>query len=103
MSTFDLIQCTQEERTLILKKFGRDVKTVQKDIICIRDWLAKLPHLPQDISDRKIEIFLVFNKFSLEKAKKKIDLYYTIRCFLPEFYSRTYSKDQKIRDVFNTV
>lgn len=54
-------------------------------------------------ADNKIELFLILNKFSFEKTKKKLDVYYTVRSFIPEFFVSTYVSDPKLRDMMDLM
>uniref|UniRef100_A0A1Y1K8G3 CRAL-TRIO domain-containing protein n=1 Tax=Photinus pyralis TaxID=7054 RepID=A0A1Y1K8G3_PHOPY len=58
----------------------------ETDILHIRHWLEKQTHLNFDIDNQFILAFLRCSKFSLERAKDKIDNYYTMRTLSPELY-----------------
>jgi len=64
-----------------------DAASVEKDLAAIREWLEKQPHLPKDMDDGRLRTFLRGCKFSLEKVKQKLDMYYTMRNAIPEFFS----------------
>lgn len=49
-----------------------------------------------------IEFFLVNNKFSIEITKQKLEMYYTIRSLMPEFYEGINPKLLKMRSNFDT-
>lgn len=61
---------------------------VQEDIVSFRDWITKQPHLTGRTDDQHLISFLRGTKFSLERAKQKYDLYYTVRSALPEIYQK---------------
>ncbi|KAL0132814.1 hypothetical protein PUN28_000494 [Cardiocondyla obscurior] len=61
--------------------------TRDKDLEIIKEWLAKQPHLPKFNDDQRIMTFLRGCKFSLEKCKRKLDMYFTMRAVVPEFFS----------------
>lgn len=60
---------------------------VESDIEVLREWIDKQPHLNARTSDQFLVAFLRGCKFSLEKAKQKIDLYYTLRNLTPELFT----------------
>ncbi|XP_005190332.1 alpha-tocopherol transfer protein-like [Musca domestica] len=60
---------------------------VESDIKLIREWLDSQPHLPKDMDDVRLTNFLRGYKFILEKVKKKLDMYYSMRTAIPEFFS----------------
>ncbi|KPI93908.1 Alpha-tocopherol transfer protein-like [Papilio xuthus] len=67
-------------------ELNEDQSRVSDDIQHIKDWLAKQPHLRARTDDQWLLAFLRGCKFSLERTKEKLDLYYTIRKTAPEFY-----------------
>uniref|UniRef100_A0A6P7GG22 Uncharacterized protein LOC114342038 isoform X2 n=1 Tax=Diabrotica virgifera virgifera TaxID=50390 RepID=A0A6P7GG22_DIAVI len=79
-------QLLQVDRELIRKKWGKTEGDVMKDILIIREWLKTQKHLPEVPSNNMIEFFLTNCKFSIEKTKKNLDMYYTIQTLLPELY-----------------
>ncbi|KAL5289176.1 hypothetical protein ACFFRR_009390 [Megaselia abdita] len=60
---------------------------VESDVKVLREWIEKQPHLNARTSDQFLIAFLRGCKFSLEKAKQKIDLYYTLRALTPELFT----------------
>ncbi|XP_053966283.1 alpha-tocopherol transfer protein-like isoform X2 [Anastrepha ludens] len=69
------------------------------DIATLREWLLKQPHLKARTSDQFLVSFLRGCKFSLEKAKRKLDQYYTLRTALPELHQHTFVDDQRLRAI----
>lgn len=59
---------------------------VESDLKCLCQWIEKQPHLKARTSDQFLIAFLRGSKFSLEKAKKKLDLYYSLRSLTPELF-----------------
>ncbi|EDV97109.1 alpha-tocopherol transfer protein [Drosophila grimshawi] len=57
------------------------------DIATLRTWIKQQPHLRSRSDDQFLVAFLRGCKFSLEKAKAKLDKYYTLRTLYPEFYT----------------
>ena len=51
--------------------------------------------------DARIRNFLNLNKFSIEKTKVKIDMYYTIRGVIPELFELSNPKLENMKNVFN--
>lgn len=69
-------------------ELGEDGERRQEAIEIIRQWMAKQPHLQHILLDEySIVCFARGCKYSLEKMKHKIDLQYTLRTALPEFFS----------------
>lgn len=40
-----------------------------------------------DISEQRLKFYIYSAKFNLEKAKKRLDLHYTLRNLIPEVYT----------------
>jgi hypothetical protein len=74
------------------ESFETTVQRVDKDVEIIREWLKIRPHLPELMDDVKIKNFLNLSKFSIEKTKKKIDMYYTIRSVIPDLFEKSNPK-----------
>ncbi|SPP84771.1 retinol-binding protein pinta [Drosophila guanche] len=60
---------------------------VESDICALRTWLEKLPHLRACMEAQFLLSFLRGSKFSLEKAKQKIDRFYTLQAVIPEIFN----------------
>jgi hypothetical protein len=76
----------EDEVTNFYHLFGTTVQRVNKDVEIIKEWLKTQPHLPETIDDPKIKNFLNLKKFSIEKTKQKIDMYYSIRSVIPDLF-----------------
>nr|ATY51925.1 CTD38 [Heliconius melpomene] len=74
----------------------------KQDLIAIREWMSKEPHLPQDLfsDDQLLYRFLHTCYFSLEGTKKYIDKFCTTRALMPEVYTR---RDPLLPDVKNII
>lgn len=84
-----LVQPTAEQSVIIRQELREPENgdEITRDIAAIREWLEKQPHLPKDMDDGRLRTFLRGCKFSLEKVKKKLDMYYTMRNAVPEFFN----------------
>ncbi|XP_047511543.1 alpha-tocopherol transfer protein-like [Pieris napi] len=71
----------------IREELNENVETRDKDLEHIKEWLKKEPHLPDEFDDQRIMTFLRGCKFSLEKTKRKLDMYFTMRTAVPEFFT----------------
>ncbi|XP_023953649.1 uncharacterized protein LOC112057396 [Bicyclus anynana] len=57
---------------------------VAEDLRHIREWISKQPHLKARTDDQWLIAILRGCKFSLERVKTKLDLFYTLRTTAPE-------------------
>ncbi|KPJ11746.1 Alpha-tocopherol transfer protein-like [Papilio machaon] len=66
----------------------------------LKDWLAKQPYLKARTDDQWLAAFLRGCKFSLERTKQKIDLFYTLKKTAPELTPLKY-KDPKFSEILD--
>lgn len=76
------------------------VDTIERDLELIKDWLKKSPHIKGRSDDQFLLCFLRGCKFSIEKVKLKLDLFYTIRSQLPEIMR---NRDPLEKSVLRTI
>lgn len=76
---------------------------VAKDVAAIRVWLESQPHLPKDMDDGRIRTFLRGCKFSPEKVKQKLDMYYTMRNAIPEFFTDRDINRPELSEILDVV
>ncbi|XP_059049311.1 alpha-tocopherol transfer protein-like [Achroia grisella] len=88
MSTALLIQPSGELWKKIREELNENVNTRDQDLATIKEWLRKQPHLPDEWHDQCLMSFLRGSNFSLEKCKKKLDMYFTMRTACPEFFTQ---------------
>ncbi|XP_026333813.1 alpha-tocopherol transfer protein-like [Hyposmocoma kahamanoa] len=86
-SAATLVQPTGEMWKQIRIDLNENVNTRDRDLAIIKEWLKKQPHLPDEWSDTCLMSFLRGCSFSLEKAKRKLDMYFTMRAACPEFFT----------------
>lgn len=58
-----------------------------EDLRMLREWIEKQPHLKARTDDQFLTTFLRGSKFSLERAKEKLDMYYTVRTAITELFT----------------
>ncbi|KAF5291264.1 hypothetical protein FQR65_LT11442 [Abscondita terminalis] len=73
-------------QTKAVLELHEDVQRRNEDIQLIRTWLKQQPHLNVNPDDQWILTFLRGCKFSLQKTKQKLDMFYTMKSLVPEFY-----------------
>ncbi|XP_075979371.1 alpha-tocopherol transfer protein-like [Anticarsia gemmatalis] len=71
-----------------------------RELATIKDWLCKQPHLPHDVEDILLRRFLTSCGHSMERAKRTIDLFFTIRANGPELFCKRDPWSAEIRRVF---
>ncbi|XP_071443165.1 alpha-tocopherol transfer protein-like [Hetaerina americana] len=98
-----LVQPTPEMSLRIQKDLNEEPSKNEESLQHIKDWMEKQPHLPQMIDDQRLMTFLRGCKFSLEKTKRKLDMYYTMRTALPEFFANRDPTRPEIQQVFKDI
>ncbi|CAH2104808.1 unnamed protein product [Euphydryas editha] len=68
-------------------ELNEDPNRIQSDVQHIKTWLSKQPHLRARQDDQWLVAFLRGCKYSLERTKEKLDLYYSLRSLAPELFS----------------
>lgn len=102
-------------------------EAIDRDVAAIKEWLEKQPHLPKDMGkekhsirflrnvvininkclmmadDGRLRTFLRGCKFSPEKVKQKLDMYYTMRNAVPEFFSNRDMNRPELAQIMDIV
>ncbi|KAF5287382.1 hypothetical protein FQA39_LY15920 [Lamprigera yunnana] len=76
-------------------------RRIKEDVEKIRQWLTKQPHLKVRFDDDQIVAFLRGCKYSLQKTKRKIDFYFTIRTLVPEIFCDRDPFEEAIQKIIN--
>ncbi|KRT78511.1 CRAL-TRIO domain containing protein [Oryctes borbonicus] len=79
---------TKELEAKAKSELNEEPKRVQEDIKYIKEWLGQQKHIKARIEDQWLLTFLRGCKFSLERTKEKLDMYYAMRTIIPEFFSQ---------------
>lgn len=96
-----LIQPSPEMQEKIRVELNEDVNTRDRDLQIIKEWLAQEPHLPNTWDENRMMTFLRGCKFSLEKTKRKLDMYFTMRTAIPEFFANRDVNSKELQDIAN--
>lgn len=74
---------------------------MQADVDALRSWLQQATHIKSRDDDQFLVTFLRGCKYSLEKAKKKIEMYYTARTITPEFFANRDPTDKFLGEIID--
>lgn len=94
-----LVQPSGELWKKIRIELNEDVKRTNDDLAAIKSWLKQQPHLPNEWEDTCLLNFLRGCSFSMEKCKRKLDMYFTMRTACPEFFSNRDITRPELRDL----
>ncbi|GLV36689.1 uncharacterized protein CBL_02476 [Carabus blaptoides fortunei] len=96
-----VLTVTAEQDEEMKKLIGKSNIEIEKDVNALKDWLNKSPHLPKNEDDIILRRILYYNKFSLEKSKQKLDLYYSSQNLIPEFFENRNPLHASMQKVFD--
>ncbi|XP_055372603.1 retinol-binding protein pinta-like [Condylostylus longicornis] len=80
-------------------ELNEDPLRIASDLEQLKEWLIKQPHIKARKDDQFLIAFLRGCKNSIERAKEKLDAYYTYRTTAPEFYAIRDPFDKKILEI----
>ncbi|CAH2093611.1 unnamed protein product [Euphydryas editha] len=98
-----LEQPTGEMWQKIREELNENAETKDQDLAHIKEWLKKEPHLPDEFDDQRLMTFLRGCKFSLEKCKRKLDMYFTMRSAVPEFFTERDVTRPELQEILKIV
>lgn len=84
------------------KELNESKDRIPEDLTVLKDWILKQPHLKARIDDQFLISFLRGCKYSLEKAKTKLDSFYTMRGVIPELYNNRSLDNPKTLEILRT-
>ncbi|KAM7344531.1 retinol-binding protein pinta-like isoform 1-T4 [Cochliomyia hominivorax] len=70
-----------------IRELNENPKQVADDVLRLRQWILSQPHLKARTNDQFLLAFLRGSKFSMERAKQKIDRYYTLKGAIMEVFN----------------
>lgn len=80
-------------------ELNEDPAKMEDAVAALRDWIRKSPHLRARTDDQFLVTFLRATKYSMEKAKKKLDMFYTLRTHIPELMLDRDPYDEKVHGI----
>ncbi|XP_069189043.1 alpha-tocopherol transfer protein-like [Procambarus clarkii] len=95
----DVCTLSEEIQRLAKEELGEDPKRREEDIQAIRAWLKHLPHLNARTDRTTILRYLRGCKFSLERTKAKLEMYYTCKGALPDMFQARDPHNPKLRAI----
>ncbi|KAM3959078.1 alpha-tocopherol transfer protein-like [Aphomia sociella] len=81
-------------------ELNEDPNRISGDIQHLKEWIAKQPHLRARTDDQWLLTFLRGCKFSLERTKEKLDLYYALRTTAPDLF-KINQKQERFNEILD--
>uniref|UniRef100_A0A1I8PW14 CRAL-TRIO domain-containing protein n=1 Tax=Stomoxys calcitrans TaxID=35570 RepID=A0A1I8PW14_STOCA len=82
-----------------IKDLNEEPSRIPEDLQALRTWIQQQPYLRARIDDQFLIQFLRGSKYSLEKAKQKIDLFYSLKTKYPEMFGATDVNEPKFKEI----
>ncbi|XP_061395797.1 clavesin-2-like [Musca vetustissima] len=92
---------TAELQKIAIDELGEVPERIPEDLLALKTWIRQQPHLRARDDDQFLIQFLRGCKYSLEKAKVKLDLYFSLRTKYPEMLAVYDVDDAKFKEVFH--
>ncbi|CAG9770315.1 unnamed protein product [Ceutorhynchus assimilis] len=70
----------------LFKDFNKTKEDLNGFINIMRKWAETQKHFPEKPNVNLLRFVILYNKFSIEAAKQKLDMFYTVRNLMPEFF-----------------
>uniref|UniRef100_A0A1I8M5G8 Uncharacterized protein n=1 Tax=Musca domestica TaxID=7370 RepID=A0A1I8M5G8_MUSDO len=92
----------EELQKAAIEELGEVPERMAEDLQIFKQWIEQQPHLRARMDDQFLIQFLRGCKYSLEKAKKKIDIFYAMKTKYPEYFNLTNVDDPLFRQLHST-
>ncbi|XP_037042023.1 alpha-tocopherol transfer protein-like [Bradysia coprophila] len=86
MENLQIRQLSSELANVAKTELNENPAKIAEDIEYLRKWLQMQPHIISRTDDQFLVSFLRGCKYSYEKSKEKLDMYFTVRSAIPEFF-----------------
>jgi hypothetical protein len=97
--SLELRKLSPELEEIAKSELKEEAAKIQEYLNQFREWIKKSPHVNTGTDDQFLITFLRNGKYSLERAKQKLDMYHTIRTHTPEFYANRDPMDLKLLEI----
>lgn len=82
-------------------ELGEVEDRIPKDLVTLRTWIEKQPHLNARLDAQFLIQFLRGCKYNFDKAKEKLDLFFVLKSKFPAFSNATDVNGEKFRKLYN--
>lgn len=93
---------TPELQKVAIEQLKEDPARLEADLQAFKTWIQQQPHLNPRMDDQYLVAFLRGCKYSLERAKSKLDRFYTLRTKYPELFRPSSTTEGKFREIHQT-
>lgn len=96
----DIRPLPEELQKIAFEELNETPEGIAKNLKDFRKWIELQNHLKSRTDDQFLISFLRGCKYDLEKAKSKLDKYYTLKTRYPDFYSIQNIDDPKVISLY---
>lgn len=96
----DIRPLPEELQKIAFEELNETPEGIAKNLKDFRKWIELQNHLKSRTDDQFLISFLRGCKYDLEKAKSKLDKYYTLKTRYPDFYSIQNIDDPKVVSLY---
>ncbi|KAM7345449.1 alpha-tocopherol transfer protein-like [Cochliomyia hominivorax] len=89
----------QELQEIACLELNEVPSRIPQDLTDFKEWLEKQHHLKTRMDDQFLISFLRGCKYGMEKAKLKIDRYYTLKTKYPDFYTIQNLNEAQVKEI----
>ncbi|XP_075166388.1 alpha-tocopherol transfer protein-like [Haematobia irritans] len=87
---------------IAIDELGEVPARIPQDLDTLRTWIDQQPHLKASDDDQFLIQVLRGSKYSIEKAKQKIDMFYAMKTKYSHLFAMTNVDDEKFRKLHRT-
>lgn len=99
MSTVAVRPLNSNLKLIAYEELNEDPEKIQENLDALREWLRKSLHIKARTNNQFLVTFLRGCKYSLDRTKKKIDMYYTLRTHIPELIKDRDPLDRRTSEI----
>lgn len=97
-----LIGATNQQKISIFEEINESAPNkCQENKESIKQWMATQPHLPKNYDERILNSFIRGCKHDVERAKRKLDHYFSYRTIMPEIFSNRDPTSEEFKQMKN--
>ncbi|XP_061395798.1 clavesin-2-like [Musca vetustissima] len=91
----------EDLQKISIEELGEVPSRIPADLEALNTWIKLQPHLRARMDDQFLIQFLRGCKYSLERTKEKVDLYFSLKTKYPNMFASSDVDDPKFREMHN--
>lgn len=90
---------SQSLQRKVVQEMNEVPANIDRDLDELRRWIHHIPHLRARLDDQFLITFLRSSKYNIERAMRKVEMFYTCRTSLPELMMNRDPLDPSILEI----